>query len=241
MLRAHPGVGLALALAALMLLAALVLRRRQRRASVEIEKKMAGKRPLDDSERALLALAAPYARVNAMTDEHLAGLAVRERGRVCNVLERDWGIRGSRVNKRRLARSQLKWLLERGDRCDLELQVRVPADALPGLQRSLLAWDAARAIHVARLCFFAGYLDEAGAWSHVRAAAALVAPHFRTYADFGRAFLEGRALHVGAPEPALDAAVVALAQEASSPWQRLSFKEVVKLRAGVSVPPRSKG
>jgi hypothetical protein len=112
----------------------------------------------------------------------------------------------------------------------------VPSDALPSVQRALLAWDATRMIHVARLCFFAGYLDEATAWAHVRAAAALIAPHFRTYADFGRAFLEGRALHVGQSEPALDAAVAALETEPSSPWQVLSFREVVKLRGRAQGP-----
>ena len=232
-LQAHPGAGLAAALVAVVLLVALVFWLPGKLIDTAAEK-LAHKRPLDDAERALLALAAPYARVNEMSDQHLGGLQAGERQRVWNALAREWGIRGTHGKKQQLAVAQLNWLLEEGDRSNPELPVRVPADALPGVQRALLAWDASRMIHVARLCFFAGYIDEQAAWSHVRAAAALVAPHFRTYADFGRAFLEGRALHVGGSEPSLDAAVAALEKEAGSPWQQLSFKEVVKLRAGVN-------
>jgi hypothetical protein len=230
LLQAHPAAGVAAALVAVAMLAALVLWLPGKLIDAASER-MATKRALDDAERALLALAAPYARVNEMTDAHLGGLPAAERQRVWNVLARDWKIDGGRAKKHTLALAQLDWLLAEGDRSDPELPARVPSDALPGVQRALLAWDASRLIHVARLCFFAGYIDEATAWLHVRAAAALIAPHFRTYADFGRAFLEGRALSVGQSEPTLDAAVAALEQEASSPWQVLSFREVVKLRA----------
>ena len=229
LVQTHPAAGVAAALVAVALLIALVLWLPGKLMDAAAEK--ASKRALDDAERALLALAAPYARVAEMTDAHLGGLPAGERQRVWNVLARDWDIRGARATKHTLALEQLAWLLEEGDRADPELPARVPSDALPGVQRALLAWDASRLIHVARLCFFAGYIDEATAWLHVRAAAALIAPHFRTYADFGRAFLEGRALSVGQSEPALDAAVAALESEASSPWQVLSFREVVKLRA----------
>ncbi|HMI91411.1 MAG TPA: DUF1266 domain-containing protein [Polyangiales bacterium] len=230
LLQAHPAAGVAGALVAVAMLAALVLWLPGKLIDAASER-MASKRPLDDAERALLALAAPYARVHEMTDAHLGGFPAGERQRVWNVLARDWNIHGTRAKKHTLALEQLDWLLAEGDRSDPELPARVPSDALPAVQRALLAWDASRLIHVARLCFFAGYIDEATAWLHVRAAAALIAPHFRTYADFGRAFLEGRALSVGQSEPALDAAVASLEKEASSPWQVLSFREVVKLRA----------
>jgi hypothetical protein len=229
LLQAHPP-GLAAALVAVALLIGLVFWLPGKLIDAAAER-MASKRPLDEAERALLALAAPYARIDEMTDQHLGGLPAGERQRVCNVLARDWGICGARAKKRALALERLTWLIEQGDRKNPDLPARVPSDALPGVQRALLAWDASRLIHVARLCFFAGYIDEPTAWSHVRAGAAMIAPHFRTYADFGRAFLEGRALHVGQSEPALDAAVAALEKEAGSPWQVLSFREVVKLRA----------
>jgi hypothetical protein len=231
LLQAHPGAGLALALVAVIALAGLALWLPGKLIDAAADR-MSGKRALDDAQRALLALAAPYARVNQMTDQHLGGLHAGERQRVWNTLARDFGIRGTRAKKQALALEQLEWLLAEGDRSDPDLPVRVPADALPGVRRALLAWDASRLIHVARLCFFAGYIDEPTAWAHVRAGAALAAPHFRTYPDFGRAFLEGRALRVGQPEPTLDAAVAALEREPGSPWQELSFVEVVKLRAG---------
>jgi hypothetical protein len=178
------------------------------------------RRPLTQSEKAVLALAAHYAALNEMNDADLSGLPARFRQNVWRQLAKDWRIEGLLSKKKVLARQALDWLLERGHRGD-------PRVATPERAEALLAFDMSRVVHVARLCHFAGYIDDAHAWRCIRAAAEHVRGHFGDWETYSRALLEGRALVLGKADPRFSEVVSALLAQPESPWRRFTWAEAV--------------
>ncbi|MDQ0425167.1 DUF1266 domain-containing protein [Cellulomonas iranensis] len=63
-------------------------------------------------------------------------------------------------------------------------------DPLPA---SIVAWDAARVVHVSRLLVDAGFVDEARAYAAIAQAVDLARPAYASWKDFGDAFCVGRA------------------------------------------------
>lgn len=177
------------------------------------------RRTLEPRERALLALAAPYARIAGMDDVELAGLRPMRRQSVWNSLAREWGIRGRRTRKRELSRQALEWLQHVGNRGALPSASMAGQDGVP-IARALLAWDCGRLVHLARLCFFAGYLDEADAWTYIRSAARHASSAFDSWNAYGQALLAGRALSLGSHDRTLAKAITALHSDPKSPWRR---------------------
>ncbi len=183
------------------------------------------RRVLDPAERARLALAAPYARLWHMADCDLAGLPPRRRQRVWNMLARDWDIRGLRSRKRELARGVLDWLRDGGHRADPAL-VGAP-EPEGGRVRALLAFDCARLVYLARLCHFAGYIDESDAWQYIGAATRRLAPAFDSWSAYSAAFLAGRALWASGTDADLTNAVAWLLRDGRSPWATYPWSAAV--------------
>jgi hypothetical protein len=182
------------------------------------------RRPLQPIERARLALAAPYARLAGMDDADLAGLPPRRRQRVWDLLAREWGIRGMRGHKRKLARKALDWLRDTGQRADTARAGPLDSAAR---SRALLAWDCSRLVHLARLCFFAGYIDEADAWQYILAGAQKLSTAFHSWDAYGESLLAGRELSAAPPSAELARAVAALLADADSPWRQRSWVAAV--------------
>jgi hypothetical protein len=183
------------------------------------------RRVLEPDERARLALAAPYARLWHMPDSDLAGLPPRRRQRVWNVLAGDWNIRGVRSRKRVLAQSVLDWLRDAGHRADPAL-VGAPERDMDRV-RALLAFDCARLVYLARLCHFAGYIDESDAWQYIGAAMRRLAPAFDSWSAYGAAFLTGRALWASGDDANLTNAVAWLLRDERSPWATYPWSAAV--------------
>src|SRR5215472_16655641 len=109
------------------------------------------RRPLEPAERALVALAAHYARINGMSDADLAGLRPLRRQSIWDMLSQQWGIRGVRARRRVLSHQMLDWLRDAGARADPRFAP--PPGCDPSVRkRALLAWDCARLVFFARLC-----------------------------------------------------------------------------------------
>ena len=110
--------------------------------------------PLDDAQRASLALSSMYSLIDHRSDDSLAGDSFWSRQSAWNMLAGSWNITGRTIaRKRDKARAVLAWLRDEGARVE-------KAGAAP--PEALLAWDAARLVHVARRCrLWAGRPDPA--------------------------------------------------------------------------------
>jgi hypothetical protein len=182
------------------------------------------RRPLEPTERARVALAAHYARLNGMNDADLAGLPPLRRQAIWNVLANEWGIRGERSRKRALSHHMLEWLRDAGHRSDPRFAP--PPGCDPGTRaRALIAWDCSRLVFLSRLCFFAGYVEEGEAWQYIRAAARRLSSTFDSWTSYGDALLAGRELWAGKAE--LADAVRALLAKPDSPWQQYAWTNAV--------------
>ena len=185
--------------------------------------KLEKRRPLTEGERAQVALAGHYAVVNRMSYDDLAGMPPGRRQETWNALARDWQIQGLPARKRALALRTLDWLRDEGDRGNPE---RVAGD--PHRETALFAWDFSRLVHLARLCHFAGYIDEETAWTYIRAAGRNLAARFDGWPAYGRAVLAGREIWAGRPSPEVSAAIDGLLANPDSAWQKYAWAEAAK-------------
>lgn len=72
---------------------------------------------------------------------------------------------------------------------------------------------------LARRCRHAGFLDEAEAWQQVLGAGRLARPRYSGWNEYGVAFLRGREVWAGRPDPAVAAAVGTLIDDERSMWR----------------------
>jgi hypothetical protein len=184
------------------------------------------RRPLDAAARARVALAAQYASAMRMKDEDLAGLPPMRRQWAWNLLAAEWGIRGVRGRKRALALQRLDWMRDTGARGNPEFASPPAVDPGPR-RRMLLAWDCSRLVFLARLCFFAGYVEEQEAWQYIRAAGWALSSAFDSWSSYGQALLEAHDLWGGQARRELTSATRTLLSKADSPWQTYSWKSAV--------------
>ena len=176
--------------------------------------------PLDDRQRAQLALGAPYFTVQGFREGDLAGLRPLGRLRVRWLLRKDWGIRDGAS-----AVDRLNGLLQSGHRSDPRLRdPDQPAADLEIVDRALLAWDAIRVVFLARCCFAVGYLDEPTLWAAVRGAIQLARPRFRSWQEWGRSFAAGRAIWSGGESSYYETVVEKLLSEPKSVWNRVPWE-----------------
>jgi Protein of unknown function (DUF1266) len=186
-----------------------------------IARKVEKRRPLTEAERAQVALAGHYAVLNRMSDEDLAGFPPGRRQAIWSSLARDWDIKGLPARKHALAIQTLDWLRDEGDRANPD---RVAGD--PARETALFAWDFSRLVHLARLCFFAGYIDEETAWTYIRAAGRNLAARFDGWPAYGRAILVGREIWAGRPSPEVAGAIDRLLASPDSAWQKYAWPDV---------------
>jgi hypothetical protein len=166
--------------------------------------------PLEPAQRASLALSSMYSLLDGRRDDSLAGNSFWSKQASWNMLAGAWDIKGRTVaQKAERARAVLDWLAVEGSR--VERAGAAPEDAL-------LAWDLARLVHVARRCRHAGFLDEREAWDRALGAGRAVRPRFASWGGFGAAFLRGREVWAGGPDPRVEGAVQKLLDDRASLW-----------------------
>lgn len=83
----------------------------------------------------------------------------------------------------------------------------------------ILAWDAARYIHLIRLCFISGYLSDDEAWAEILQLAPIVEGKFDSWMEFSQSFLIGRTFWSGADDPQVKMICEKLLGHPASPWQ----------------------
>lgn len=179
---------------------------------------------LTDVQRARLALAAPYFEIHGFRDGDLGGK--RPLGRLWTrwLLRKDW-----KIVDRDSAVGVLAWLLQHGQRSDPRFQdSRQTAADQRLVDRALLAWDAIRVVFVARCAFAVGYLDAATLWQAADAAAALARGSFRSWQDWGPAFVDGRVLWGGDPNAYYKVKVDRLLADRGSVWHRVGWDDAVR-------------
>lgn len=101
-------------------------------------------------------------------------------------------------------------------------------DPLPA---SIVAWDAARVVHLSRLLLDAGLVTPERAWAAMEEAVELARPAYAGWEEFGRAFVTGRAFWtagtgrspVDTEVGAFNRAVDRLLKDDGSPWLRLAY------------------
>lgn len=86
-------------------------------------------------------------------------------------------------------------------------------------EAGILAWDSARYIHLIRLSFIAGYLNDDEAWAEILKLAPLVEGRFESWMEFSQSFLIGRTFWSGADDPQIKAVCERLLGHPASPWQ----------------------
>jgi hypothetical protein len=102
------------------------------------------------------------------------------------------------------------------------------ADPLPA---SIVAWDAARVVHLSRLLLDAGLVTRDRAFEAMGEAVGLSRPAYRGWEEFGRAFVVGRAFWTAGTSRnpvdgdigSFDRAVDRLLKDDGSPWLRLAY------------------
>jgi len=176
--------------------------------------------PLDDRQRAWLALAAPYFEVHGFRSGDLGGIRPLGRLRIRYLLRKDWGI-----HDRQTAVDRIRRLLEEGHRSDPYYRDpdQPPAD-LAIVDRSLLAWDCTRAVWIARCCYSVGYLEAEAVWVAAASVAQLVRGKFRSWAEWGRSFAAGRVIWTGGVSSYYEIQVEKLLKDSSSVWSRIPWE-----------------
>lgn len=99
------------------------------------------------------------------------------------------------------------------------------------LPASIVAWDAARVVHLSRLLLDAGLVAPDRAWEAMGEAVGLARPAYRGWEEFGRAFVVGRAFWTAGTSrnpvdgdiDAFNGAVDDLLKVEGSPWLRLPY------------------
>lgn len=86
-------------------------------------------------------------------------------------------------------------------------------------QTGILAWDIARYVHLVRMCFFAGYLNNDEAWQRLLLAWPLIENKFSSWSEFAQSFLIGRTFWAGQEDPDLKETCERLLGHPASPWR----------------------
>ncbi len=87
----------------------------------------------------------------------------------------------------------------------------------------ILAWDMARGVHLARLAFVAGYLDDNEAWAEILKWAPFTEGHFSSWTEFSQSFLIGRTFWSGVDDPQIKETCQHLLGHPASPWNFLHW------------------
>lgn len=86
-------------------------------------------------------------------------------------------------------------------------------------EAGILAWDAARYVHLTRLSYIAGYLSDDEAWAQILKLAPLVEGHFSSWMEFAQSFLIGRTFWAGNEDVTVKGICERLLGHPASPWQ----------------------
>ncbi|MGL4608867.1 MAG: DUF1266 domain-containing protein [Trueperaceae bacterium] len=88
-----------------------------------------------------------------------------------------------------------------------------------------VGWDVGRLVFLARLCYDAGYISEGEAWSFIETANTLAQKTFRSWGDYAKSYVIGRAMWGGKQFDNSGIAMIAdyLQKQPNSPWQQLSW------------------
>ena len=87
----------------------------------------------------------------------------------------------------------------------------------------ILAWDAARYIHLVRLSFIGGYIDDSQAWAEILKLAPLIEGRFASWMEFSQSFLIGRTFWSGGSDPQVKSICEKLLGHPASPWRFFSW------------------
>lgn len=90
-------------------------------------------------------------------------------------------------------------------------------------ESGILAWDCARYIHLVRLSFVAGYLNDNEAWAEILKLAPLAEDRFGDWMEFSQSFLIGRTFWSGSDDPEIKLICQKLLGHPASPWQFISW------------------
>lgn len=91
------------------------------------------------------------------------------------------------------------------------------------LQKSILAWDMAMVVFIARLSFDAGYLTEHDAWGYIEAAYHRCKTKYSSWHEVAISYLIGEAMHADNPRTffCVTQKVCAALTDAGSPWKEI--------------------
>ena len=82
----------------------------------------------------------------------------------------------------------------------------------------ILAWDVARAVHLTRLCFVAGFFNDNEAWAEILHWAPLIEDHYPDWTSYAQSFLIGCTFWAGSEDPHLKKICERLLGHPASPW-----------------------
>lgn len=85
-------------------------------------------------------------------------------------------------------------------------------------EAGILAWDAARFVHLIRLSFVAGYLNDDQCWKYILKLAPIVESRFDDWMIFSQSFLIGRTFWSGQDDPQVKNICEKLLGHPASPW-----------------------
>ncbi len=93
-------------------------------------------------------------------------------------------------------------------------------------ERTGLAWDLCRYIHVVSMGYSAGYLSESESWQLIQPVAVQLQGSFSSWAEMGRNFLDARKIWAGVDDDSFEACYQLLSnsQDPNSPWTRVPWK-----------------
>ena len=152
----------------------------------------------------------PFDRMDSIKHLHGAGSAR-------TTLTASWDINGILPSERKKkAIKTLNWLVYEGHRAPFQHEIDFAGTGeLPHL-----AWDLARAVHLAQTCYAAGYILAEEAWHYVFAAALLAQSNFRSWSHFGQCYLTGHKLWSDEQNNGIEQALHWLSSDPRSPWTR---------------------
>lgn len=104
-----------------------------------------------------------------------------------------------------------------------ELARRGYIESEADMDRGTSAWDYSRAVTVARSCHTAGFLTDDQAWGFIREASERARSEFRSWTEFQKSYVIGRALWNGMSQledPNIRRTIEAVSDAHDSPWQR---------------------
>lgn len=87
----------------------------------------------------------------------------------------------------------------------------------------ILGWDVARFVHLVRLSFVSGYINDNEAWGEILKMAPLAEDKFKNWLEFSQSFLIGRTFWSGCEDPQVKLICERLLGHPASPWQFFSW------------------